>query len=95
MFGDVGPMELLIIGAVVILVFGVGKVGKLGKELGTSVKEFRRAIKDDDESPPTIATGMQYTASALAAPVIAVPDAQPAIEQASVPVAAIAGPAIF
>ena len=95
MFGDVGPMELLIILAVVILLFGVGKVGKLGKELGTSVKEFRRAISDSDESPPTIATGMQYAASALAAPVVAAPDAQLAIEQASVPVAAIAGPAIF
>ena len=95
MFGDVGPMELLIILAVVILLFGVGKVGKLGKELGTSVKEFRRAINDSDESPPTIATGTQYAASALAAPVVAAPDAQLAIEQPSVPVAAIAGPAIF
>ena len=35
MFGTLGAPELLIIGAVVILIFGVGKISGLGKELGT------------------------------------------------------------
>jgi len=48
MFGSLGAPELLIIGAVVILIFGVGKISGLGKELGTSIKEFRRAVKDED-----------------------------------------------
>ena len=48
MFGTLGAPELLIIGAVVILIFGVGKISGLGKELGTSIKEFRRAVKDED-----------------------------------------------
>ena len=51
MIGDVGLMEVLIIGAVVLLLFGAGKIGGLGKDLGTSVREFRRAIRDDDEVP--------------------------------------------
>lgn len=48
MFGTLGAPELLIIGAVIILIFGVGKISGLGKELGTSIKEFRRAVKDED-----------------------------------------------
>ncbi len=49
MFGSLGAPELLIIGAVVILIFGVGKISGLGRELGSSIKEFRRAVKDEDE----------------------------------------------
>ena len=48
MFGSLGAPELLIIGAVIILIFGVGKISGLGKELGTSIKECRRAVKDED-----------------------------------------------
>lgn len=48
MFGSLGAPELLIIGAVIILIFGVGKISGLGKELGSSIKEFRRAVKDED-----------------------------------------------
>ena len=48
MIGDIGIPELLIILAVVMLLFGAGKISSLGKDLGTSVKEFRKAIKDED-----------------------------------------------
>lgn len=48
MFGSLGAPELLIIGAVIILIFGVGKISGLGRELGSSIKEFRRAVKDED-----------------------------------------------
>lgn len=54
MFGSLGGPEIAIIGVVVILLFGVGKLSGLGKDLGSSVKEFRRAIKDDEDkqTPP-------------------------------------------
>lgn len=52
MFETLGAPELLIIGLLVVLLFGAGKVGKVGKELGTSVKEFRRAIREDDAEAP-------------------------------------------
>ena len=52
MIGDLGAPELLIILAIVILLFGVGKVGRLGKDLGTAVREFRSAVKDGDDKPP-------------------------------------------
>ena len=49
MLGPLGTPELLIIGAIVLLIFGVGRISRLGKDVGTSIKEFRRAIKDDDK----------------------------------------------
>lgn len=52
MLGSLGAPELIIIAVIVILLFGVGKVSGLGRELGSSIKEFRRAVKDDDDNPP-------------------------------------------
>ena len=52
MIGDLGAPELLIIAAIVILLFGVGKVGRLGKDLGTAVREFRTAVRDDTHDEP-------------------------------------------
>ncbi len=49
MFSSIGPLEIGIIALVVILLFGVGKLSGLGRDLGGSVKEFRRAIKDEDK----------------------------------------------
>jgi len=49
MFGSLGAPELLIILAVVILIFGVGRISGLGRELGSSIKEFRKAVKDPED----------------------------------------------
>jgi sec-independent protein translocase protein TatA len=49
MFGSLGAPEIAIIAVVLILLFGVGKLSGLGKDLGTSVREFRRAVKDPDK----------------------------------------------
>lgn len=49
MFGSLGAPELIIIGLIIVLLFGVGKLSGLGKDLGSSVKEFRKAVKDDDK----------------------------------------------
>lgn len=47
-----GPTELLIILAIVVLLFGVGRIGKVGKELGTGMREFRKGLQSDDENKP-------------------------------------------
>ena len=58
-FGQsIGLPELLIVLAIVLLLFGVGRVGKVGKELGTAISEFRKGLnegRDDkaDESDET------------------------------------------
>jgi sec-independent protein translocase protein TatA len=45
MLRNIGPVELLIVLAIVILVFGVGRVSELGGALGKSIREFRREVR--------------------------------------------------
>ena len=49
MLGPVGTPELIIILVVVLLIFGVGRISGVGRELGSSIKEFRRAVKEEDK----------------------------------------------
>ncbi len=44
-----GPWELGIILVIVIIIFGVGRISKLGGELGKSVSSFRQGLKDGME----------------------------------------------
>lgn len=48
MLGDIGAPELLIILVIVIAVFGVGRLQGIGNALGTSVRDFRRSVRDGD-----------------------------------------------
>ena len=41
---DVGPTELIIILAIVVVLFGVGRVGKIGGELGSALRQFREGF---------------------------------------------------
>ena len=43
-----GPSELIIILVIVILLFGVGRIGKIAGELGGAIRSFREGIKGDD-----------------------------------------------
>ncbi|MCS7296440.1 MAG: twin-arginine translocase TatA/TatE family subunit, partial [Chloroflexota bacterium] len=49
MFGPIGGPELALIALAIILVFGVGRFSRLGRDLGTSIREFRRAVREDDD----------------------------------------------
>ena len=44
-----GMTEILIIGAVVVLLFGARKIPELMKGVGTGIKEFKKASKDDEK----------------------------------------------
>ena len=48
---SLGPTELIIILVIVILLFGVGRVGKIGGELGTAVANFRKGMTDATRDP--------------------------------------------
>ncbi|GAA0486893.1 MULTISPECIES: twin-arginine translocase subunit TatE [Tatumella] len=42
--------KLLIIGALIVLLFGTNKLRSLGGDLGSAIKGFKKAMKDDDSA---------------------------------------------
>ena len=44
-----GPTELIIILVIVIVLFGVGRISRIGKELGSSIRSFRDGLSGDKE----------------------------------------------
>ena len=47
-----GGMELMIVLLIILVLFGGAKLPSLAKGLGQSIKEFKKASKDDDEAKP-------------------------------------------
>ena len=43
---NLGPTELIIILVIVLLLFGVGRVSKIGGELGGAVANFRKGLNE-------------------------------------------------
>lgn len=50
--GTLGIWELLLILAIVIIIFGAGKLPMLGAGLGQGIKNFKNSLKGDEELPP-------------------------------------------
>jgi len=53
MFPRIGPMELVLILVIVILLFGVGRIGKIAGEIGSGIRNFREGLKGDDDTKET------------------------------------------
>lgn len=51
MLRSIGPLELTIILVIIILLFGVGRIGKIAGELGSGIRSFREGLqgKGEDE----------------------------------------------
>ena len=49
MFGSLGLPELLVIFAIILVVFGAGKLPQLGKGLGEGISNFRDGLRSRDE----------------------------------------------
>ena len=50
MFGSLGLPELLVIFAIILVVFGAGKLPQLGKGLGEGISNFRQGLKGKEEN---------------------------------------------
>ena len=50
MFGSLGIPELLIILVIVLIIFGVGKLAKIGSALGQSIRNFKKSVSDQSDS---------------------------------------------
>jgi sec-independent protein translocase protein TatA len=44
-----GPTELIIILVLALLLFGVGRIGKIGGELGSAVRNFREGLNGGEK----------------------------------------------
>jgi sec-independent protein translocase protein TatA len=57
-FETIGPLELLIVLGIVLVIFGPKRLPGLGRQLGSSMREFRDSIRskgegDDDDADDT------------------------------------------
>ena len=48
-----GPLEWLIILGIVVLLFGVGRISKIAKELGSGIRSFKDGLQGSQEEKPT------------------------------------------
>lgn len=46
---SLGPTELIIILVIVVILFGVGRIGKIAGEMGSGIKAFREGLQNDEE----------------------------------------------
>jgi len=53
MFGSLGLPELLIVLAIVVLIFGVNKLPRLGKGLGEGIRNFKDSVRSGDKDSDT------------------------------------------
>jgi sec-independent protein translocase protein TatA len=53
---SLGPTELIIILVIVVLLFGVGRVSKIGGELGSAVANFRKGLDAGSKKDTPAAT---------------------------------------
>jgi sec-independent protein translocase protein TatA len=50
--GIIGPWQIVLIVAIVLLLFGGRKIPELMRGLGGGVKEFKKAMREDDDETP-------------------------------------------
>jgi sec-independent protein translocase protein TatA len=48
MFGSLGITELILILAIVLIIFGAGKLPQLGEGLGKAIKGFKKSVHEAD-----------------------------------------------
>jgi sec-independent protein translocase protein TatA len=48
-----GPTELIIILVIVIVLFGVGRIGKIAGELGSGIRAFKEGLQSEKEEKET------------------------------------------
>lgn len=49
----IGFKELIVIGVIIILIFGTSKLKNIGGDLGSALKNFKKAVKDGDDAAKT------------------------------------------
>jgi len=55
--GGLSPMELIIIVAVIVLLFGSSKIPQLMRGVGSGINEFKKGLKEGDQPPGDVKPG--------------------------------------
>lgn len=66
---NIGPTELIIIGIIVVLLFGATRLPATAKGLGQALKLFKKEIRDDEDKPQAPEVTAQQHPAQLQAPV--------------------------
>lgn len=77
-----GPVELIIILVIALIILGPGRLPDVGSALGKSIREFRKASSDIQESVK-VDISTTPTAASPQTPVAAAPPAQTPVADAS------------
>ena len=85
---NIGPVELVIILVIALLVIGPGKLPDVGSALGKSIREFRKAATDVQESVKLDAPNV------LDAPIAPVPTPAPIAPVVATTAAVVAAPTV-
>lgn len=55
MFGNIGPLEIIIVLIIALVIFGPKRLPELGNSLGRGIREFRSTVSgdkgDEDDEP--------------------------------------------
>ena len=53
MFQRLGPWEIALILAIILIIFGVGKLPQVGGAIGKAMRSFRKAQRGEEEEEKT------------------------------------------
>ena len=64
MFGSLGFTELILILAIVLIIFGAGKLPQLGEGVGRAIKGFKKSVHEADAIEAEAQAAQQQMAAA-------------------------------
>src|SRR5205809_5935306 len=98
MFGSLGITELILILVIVLIVFGAGKLPKIGEGMGKALKGFKKEIREADALEPSPEQAQATDAQVVPPSAAPVPpqgpsgQGSPPVAPATTPQASVASP---
>src|SRR5437870_748021 len=90
MFGTMGVTELILILAIVLIVFGAGKLPKIGEGMGKALKGFKKEMREVEPPPQAPEQAQAVDAQVVSGGPQPVPPPQPSGQPTPQPAATAA-----